>query len=290
MSLKKIWALAVALLSPLILAGCFNQGRQVAQNIQQQQSPRITRARNSFRQLPQDVQNASVPSQSLTDSVLTTNVRNQLGNNLVFDNGSYVVNNNQADLNTNVRSAPYVSQAHRNPAHHNRVEGSARAWLNRTSRQYKNRQITGNGAGNFKPVGFVQVSGLSGAYSHLYDRGHLIGYALAGNIRGFDASESNPNNIATQTAWSNEAMSNNSKGQNYYENIVRTALDQNKQVMYVVTPIYNSDQDVVPVGNHIQAQSKDGSVNFNVFVPNVQNGFKIDYTSGVANAFVAGNN
>ena len=69
MSLKKIWTFVVVLLSPLTLAGCFNQGRQVAQSIQQQQSPQVTRARNSFRQLPQDIKNANVPSQSLADSV-----------------------------------------------------------------------------------------------------------------------------------------------------------------------------------------------------------------------------
>ena len=104
---------------------------------------------------------------------------------------------------------------------------------------------------------------------------------MVGGIKGFNASESNPKNIATQTAWANEAGDKDNTGQNYYEGIVRKALHQGKKVRYQVQDVYDGN-NIVPSGAHIQAKSTDGSVNFNVFVPNVQSNIKINYATGVA--------
>lgn len=216
------------------------------------------------------------PTQSQAQVTLTPAVRQQLPSAIEWNNhGAYIVNDNRPQLNADINSAPYAVD---------HVDDKGRAWrgdawLNKTTRQYRNRQSTGNGASEWKPAGFLQASHLKGRPTHAYDRGHLLGYALVGGIRGFDASESNPKNIATQTAWANEARSSQSTGQNYYEGIVRKALDRGKQVRYRVTDIYDGNC-LVPAGAHIEALSKDGSVSFNVFVPNVQANIDINYATG----------
>lgn len=217
-------------------------------------------------------------SERLADSVMTTNVKSQLNGNIKYNgHGAFIVNDNKSTLNANVHVAPYAT---------NEVDKMGRptvgnAFLNKTCRQYKNRQETGNGASDWKPKGFHQLSDLKGGYTHAYDRGHLLGYALVGGIKGFNASESNPKNIATQTAWANEAGDKDNTGQNYYEGIVRKALDKGKKVRYQVQDVYDGN-NIVPSGAHIQAKSTDGSVDFNVFVPNVQSNIKINYATGYA--------
>ena len=215
-------------------------------------------------------------SEQQADSVMTNAVKQQLGSNIKYNgHGAFIVNDNKSTLNANVNVAPYAT---------NEVDKMGRptvgsTFLNKTCRQYKNRQETGNGASDWKPKGFHQLSDLKGGYSHAYDRGHLLGYALVGGIKGFNASESNPKNIATQTAWANEAGDKDNTGQNYYEGIVRKALDKGKKVRYQVQDVYDGN-NIVPSGAHIQAKSTDGSVDFNVFVPNVQSNIKINYATG----------
>lgn len=215
------------------------------------------------------------PNKLLAESVLTENVKKQLGTAITWNNtGAFLISNNKTNLNAKITSAPY--------ANNSKVDrqgrlGVANAWLNKSSRQYENRSSNGNDR-KIDPAGYKQMKLSNGVY--LYNRGHLLGYAIVGNIKGFDASEANKNNIATQTEWANQAMSAKDTGQNYYEGLVRKALDQNKQVRYRVTPIY--DNGIIPVGNHLEAKSKDNSLEFNVFVPNVEAGVLIDYKTGVA--------
>lgn len=225
-------------------------------------------------------QSSLPPTQQQAESVLSNGVRQQLGSQISWNgHGAFIINDNKTNLNANIASAPYAV---------NRLDSRGRAWqgdawLNHSTRQYKNRSETGNGATDWRPAGFLQAHNLKGGFNHAYDRGHLLGYALVGGIRGFDASESNPRNIATQTAWANEARSKNSTGQNYYEGLVRKALDQNKQVRYRVTDIYDGD-NLVPAGAHIEAKSKDGSLEINSFVPNVQRNISINYATGAVTA------
>lgn len=121
-----------------------------------------------------------------------------------------------------------------------------------------------------KPTGWVQnkydfVDGKS-----LYNRCHLIGFQLAGE-------NANPLNLVTGTRYLNVT------GMLPFENMVADYVKETDgHVLYRVTPVFEDDE-LVCRGVLMEAESVEDegdSVEYNIYVYNVQPGVEIDYATG----------
>ncbi|KRK33194.1 DNA/RNA non-specific endonuclease [Loigolactobacillus bifermentans] len=115
----------------------------------------------------------------------------------------------------------------------------------------------------------------------IINRGHLVAYSLSKGISlsgTYDPNQqsgdqNNLKNFFTQTAFSNQRL------QTKYETQVRQALRANKKVIYQAQAIFR-DNELMPRGVHLQAISTDQTLDFNVYIFNVQPRFTFDYATG----------
>lgn len=107
------------------------------------------------------------------------------------------------------------------------------------------------------------------AGGYLYNRSHLIGYALAGE-------NANWKNLITGT------RQLNSPEMLRFEMDIKAYLEESKEhfVRYQVTPIFLKEE-LLARGVHLMAQSiGDTKISFNVYIFNVQDGVTINYADG----------
>lgn len=223
------------------------------------------------------------PSESLAMSVLSSAVISQLSGSVNYNGAdAFVVNHNKPEISVS-QTTPYFNE----PAlSADKQLNPGVAVVNNSTYQGSDRSTTtSNGKANdatINPAGWHQMKLAGSPYNSLYNRGHSLGYAIVGNLKGFDASEANPNNISTQTAWANQAYGGNEgDGQNFFEGIVRDAIKNHETLKYEVKPIYVG-KNLLPSGSEIEAEGIGNSISFNVFVPNVEPGVAIDYATGLA--------
>lgn len=182
-----------------------------------------------------------------------------------------LVNHGQSTLNPNSWQEDKVAYQQLDKMH--RTSGSNTAFLN--SRNHANTSL--RTAQAFQPTGWHNNSD----GNLVYNRGHLIAYSLTGGIdqrtgqfrAGTLGDQDNPRNLFTETDFTNEIL------QTYYETRVRHAIEQGKHVIYQSTPIFRSDEQMAR-GINLQALSTDGTLNFNVYLFNVEPGVSFDYQNG----------
>ncbi|WP_239257022.1 DNA/RNA non-specific endonuclease [Listeria ilorinensis] len=193
-------------------------------------------------------------------SSTTNKTKNELAN-LTYEGDQIVeVNGNRTTFTEdelNGTQKPY--QTFSDLDQYNRV-GEANAVLNQSMMPTEERESL-----YINPTGFKNKKISSG---WLYNRCHLIGFQLTGE-------NNNIKNLMTGT------QSFNTPCMLEYENQVADYLKQTgKNVRYRVTPIFKEDE-LVARGAQLQAKSlSDDTLEFNVYIFNVQEGVTINYKDG----------
>lgn len=157
--------------------------------------------------------------------------------------------------------------------------GQATAYLTRDNLGNSNQRHRQE----WQPTGWHnQLKTIDGKRIYPQNRGHLIAYTLSFNLdqnghpqKNASGSEDNPKNLFTQSAYSNQVL------MQIPEDAVREALENNKKVVYQVTPIFRNNEKMAR-GVWVQGQSTDGSLKFNRYIYNVQDQLQFNYQTGAS--------
>ena len=134
----------------------------------------------------------------------------------------------------------------------------------------------------------------------IFNRGHLIADSIIGYCNEFDYRKRE--NFVMITNWCNRANTNHKTrkacGMFYFENVILNTLEKGIDVEYRVTPIFKKNSEGVkqefeylPRGVILEAKTPNKEAfevdddyvimnEFNVFIPNAQNGLDINYKTG----------
>lgn len=217
-----------------------------------------------------------------TKSSKSTDVTKNLPNTNTSDLASLNYQNNTSAIMTVNNDASTLKAS---DWKYNHVEYTNLDSLNRTSQgntAYLEKRNIANDSLRIRQV--VEPTGWHQKFINndaIINRGHEIAYSLSKGISVNgkyeptvqSGDQNNLKNLFTQTAFSNQKL------QTIYESQVREALRKDKKVIFQVTPIFRGDE-LMARGIHMQAISTDGSLNFNVYIFNVQPGVEFDYSTG----------
>lgn len=212
----------------------------------------------------QDTFGIELNENSNTTNISTDNLRVTENDIPLYDGSTknIVLNNNKSGLDIDSMSDLSFS----NLDSHNRV-GVANAILTPETYHGSENRAEESNISNIKPTGWKNKK-INGSY--IYNRSHLIGYAFKG------VETDSVLNLITGTRDFNANMD---WGMLKYETMVQQAVKSGKTVYYEVNPVFHGD-NIVATGVQMRAVSTDGSLEFNVFIYNVQDGVTIDYSNG----------
>lgn len=255
MKLKK--SLLLIPLVGVLLTGCQKQEHNTAHSASNQASSVVVTSNRSTNDVNKNTDLANLPTY-------------QSGENAIVQ-----INQGKSTLDPNSWKTNHVEYSQLDRL--NRTSSPATAYLEQRNVANDNLRE----AQTVKPTGWHQK--FDDHHNAILNRGHLIAYSLSKGIDdkgNYDPSQqsgdqNNIRNLFTQTAFSNQKL------QTIYETKVRDALKEGKKVIYQVQPIFKGS-DLMPYGVHLQAISTDDSLNFNVFIYNVQPGYIFDYQTGTS--------